>query len=128
MRPHRTAFPPNEKEPSEDDASVLEDLIESPLPADAERLIAASLALMTGFYRCPHTVLCRRLLDHLALLARHPGISEPLRTVCRNAGIRWAAYLEEVEQAVASAGEPDCNEADGEEEAEADAPTVKTLH
>jgi hypothetical protein len=71
------------------------------LPADAERLLASTLALMTSFYRCPHPALCRKLLDDLAMLSRHPQLSERLQMVCRNAGARWADYLEEVEQAVA---------------------------
>jgi len=72
------------------------------LPDDVERLLAATLALMTTFYRCPHVAVCRKLLDNLALLARHPGLSDPLRTVCRNAQARWASTLEEVEQAIAA--------------------------
>jgi hypothetical protein len=89
--------------------------------ADAERLLAATVALMTSFYRCPHTALCRKLLDNLAMLSKHPDLSEPLRMVCRNAEARWASYLEEVEQAIAEVGELDCDADDDE-----DTPT--TLH
>jgi hypothetical protein len=84
------------------------------LPADAERLLAGTLALMTSFYRCPHTAVCRKLLDNLTMLSRHPQLSERLQRVCRNAGARWAAYLEEVEQAVAEVDsdddEDDCDD------------------
>jgi hypothetical protein len=80
------------------------------LPADAERMLAATLALMTSFYRCPHTALCRKLMDNLAMLSRHPDLSDPLKMVCRNAEARWASYLEEVEQAIAEVGELDCED------------------
>jgi hypothetical protein len=84
------------------------------LAADAERMLAATLALMTSFYRCPHTAVCRKLLDNLAMLSKHPELSEPLRMVCRNAEARWASYLEEVEQAIAEVGELDCEPDDDE--------------
>jgi hypothetical protein len=89
------------------------------LPADLERVLAGTLALMTSFYRCPHTALCRKLLHNLALLSRHPQLSEPLRMVCRNAGARWASYLEEVEQAV-----EELEQGDGDDDDEASPPTL----
>lgn len=82
------------------------------LPADAERMLAATLALMTSFYRCPHTAVCRKLLDNLALLSRHPQLSGPMRKVCRNAEARWASYLEEVEQAITEIDESECDDVD----------------
>lgn len=101
------------EEAQEDLSTLTEGVASDMLPADAERILAATLALMTSFYRCPHTALCRKLMDNLAMLSRHPDLTEPLRMVCRNAEARWASYLEEVEQAIAEVGELDC--ADDEE-------------
>jgi hypothetical protein len=96
------------------------------LPADAERLLAASLALMTSFYRCPHTAVCRKLVDNLMLLSQHPRLSESLRAVCRNAEARWGSYLEEIEQALAQDDDDDEAASDGDDVVPT--PQSMTLH
>lgn len=72
------------------------------LPSDLERLLAGTLALMTTWYQCPQPAICHKVMENLALISQHETVSEPLRRVCRNASARWAAYLEEVEIAIAS--------------------------
>jgi hypothetical protein len=95
-------------------------------PADAERLLATSLALMTSFYRCPHTAVCRKLVDNLMLLSQHPQLSESLRAVCRNAEARWGSYLEEIEQALAQ--DDDDEETDCGHDDVVATPQSMTLH
>jgi hypothetical protein len=75
------------------------------LPSDLERLLAGTFALMTTWYQCPQPAICHKVMENLALIARHATVSDPLRRVCRNASARWAAYLEEVEIAIASCEE-----------------------
>ena len=83
------------------------------LASDLERLLAGTVALMTAWYQCPQPAICHKVIQNLALIAQHATVSEPLRRVCRNASARWAAYLEEVEIAIASCEEP----VDGDEDA-----------
>jgi hypothetical protein len=119
--------PDDEIDESLDDAGELSAASDDgDLPADVEQTVAATLALMTSFYRCPHVAVCRKLLDNLALLSRHPQLSEPLRMVCRNAGARWASYLEEVEQAIAEAGT--ARDADDDAAGDEDEAPPVTLH
>lgn len=75
------------------------------LPSDLERLLAGTLALMTTWYQCPQPAICHKVMENLALIGRHEMVSEAMKRVCRNASARWAAYLEEVEIAIAACGE-----------------------
>jgi hypothetical protein len=101
-----------------DDVDLDDDETSGPVPADLERLVAATFALMTTWYQCPQPAVCHKLLENLARIARHEAVSDGLRRVCTNAGARWAAYLEEVELAIEAGA---FGEEDFEEDADADA-------
>lgn len=101
----------------------------SALPLDAERMLAATLALMTRFYRTPHAAICRQLLDNLSLLGRHPGLSASLRTACLNSQVRWLSYLEEVECTLAElAAQRDANGLLSPPGGEGESAPARTLH
>ena len=54
----------------------------TPPPASPDPLIASTLALLSTCARTQQLGAAQKIARNLALLAQHPGVSPPLRTVC----------------------------------------------
>jgi hypothetical protein len=52
-------------------------------------LIGGTLALLTLYARAPDMAAADRIAANLAQLARHPRLSEPLRTLCTQLFLHW---------------------------------------
>lgn len=55
----------------------------------AEPLIGGTLALLTFYARTPNLAAADKIARNLALLARHPDVSEPLQSICTRLFIDW---------------------------------------
>ena len=61
----------------------------APTDASPEPLIGGTLALMSFYARTRHLGAARKIARNLALLARHPGLSTPLQTICHRLFGDW---------------------------------------
>jgi hypothetical protein len=52
-------------------------------------LIGGTLALLTFYARSPNLAAADKIARNLALLARHPKISEPLQSICTRLFLDW---------------------------------------
>lgn len=55
----------------------------------AEPLIGGTLALLTFYARTPNLAAADKIARNLALLARHPDVSESLQSICTRLFIDW---------------------------------------
>ena len=74
-----------------------------------EPLIGGTLALMSYYARTRHLGAAQKIARNLALLARHPGVSTPLQTICHRLFGDWlgtAGPQEAVDSRIAVHEEP----------------------
>jgi hypothetical protein len=71
--------------------STLSDVLE-PRP---EAVIAGTLSLMSCYVQHPVALYAERVVANLDLMARLPGLSPELRTICRRLAQRWETIQDE---------------------------------
>ena len=66
----------------------------APPQASADLLIGATLALLSAYARTQQLGAAQKIARNLALLAQHPGVAPPLRSICDRLFADWFAAAE----------------------------------
>jgi hypothetical protein len=66
----------------------------TPAAASPDPLIGGTLALLSHYARTQHLGAAQKIARNLALLARHPGVSPPLQTLCHQLFADWLGAAE----------------------------------